>query len=422
VGSEAAKLLVLGLLGMVSVMLANRTVAIYHDGLRTSVIELWTGEKTRRELAAYAWSISIGFIVAYALPYSLATGILMIHIICLGADIIGMRIANLPLAGAVGFLYGVVATGAVDLFVAGMRHLPPALPNVHLLFLPLGYTFPLLAAVAAGQQFGFRWGSAASGLTLALWGLANWLLHTVAGGTNTVFSSGLLALAAVTAILVAVAWRVKGSSSSDLTFFEDKIRRIRGNWVYLLPVAALIALAGSRGWLGGEPIQIVMLNLDQRQAAAMVAAFSVIGFIPVQGMTGLVSGVWNQDGYPDWFLGAGYLIANPILAALAGVALMGVELLSLRWVARLLTTRPGMTSLGHAARDAMDTVPNLSILAGGVIAAVATAGPAGAFVIVAAYALNDLKGRPVVPLAVPVLAYLVVALFAGLGRRAGLLG
>jgi len=421
VRSEAEKLLVFGLLSMTSVVLANRTIAIYHDGLRTSAIELWTGEKSRRELAAYAWRISIGFIVAYALPYSLVTGILIIHIICLGADILGMRIAKVPLAGAAGFLYGVVATGAVDLFVSGLRHLPPALPNVHLLFLPLGYTFPLLAAVATGQQHGFRWGAAACGLTLALWGLANWLLHGL-GGSDTVFASGLLALAVVTAVLVGAAWRVKGESSSDLSFFEDKIRRIRGNWVYLLPVAALIALAASQGWLAGEPIQLVMLHLDQREVAAMVAVFSFIGFIPVQGMTGLVSGVWNQDGYPDWFLGAGYLITNPVLAALSGAALMGIELLSLRWVAKLLTTRPGITSLGHVMRDAMDTVPSLSILAGGVIAAVATAGPAGAFVVVAAYALNDLKGRPVIPLAVPVLAYLTVALVAGVGRQVGLLG
>ena len=41
--SEAGKLLVFGLLSMTSVVLANRTIAIYHDGLRTSAIELWVG-------------------------------------------------------------------------------------------------------------------------------------------------------------------------------------------------------------------------------------------------------------------------------------------------------------------------------------------------------------------------------------------
>ena len=50
--------------------------------------------------------------------------------------------------------------------------------------------------------------------------------------------------------------------------------------------------------------------------------FSSIGFVPLQGMTGLVSGVWNQHGYPDWFLGAGYLTPNPAIAAVAGAALM----------------------------------------------------------------------------------------------------
>ena len=76
------------------------------------------------------------------------------------------------------------------------------------------------------------------------------------------------------------------------------------------------------------------------EGAAVVAVFSSIGFVPLQGMTGLVSGVWNQHGYPDWFLGAGYLTPNRAIAAVAGAALMGVELLTLRRVAWLLTGAP----------------------------------------------------------------------------------
>jgi hypothetical protein len=40
--------------------------------------------------------------------------------------------------------------------------------------------------------------------------------------------------------------------------------------------------------------------------------------------------------------------------------------------------------------------------------------------VVAAYYLNDVRGRPVTPLAVPVFAYLLVAVLSGLGLRLGL--
>lgn len=51
--------------------------------------------------------------------------------------------------------------------------------------------------------------------------------------------------------------------------------------------------------------------------------------------------------------------------------------------------------------------------------AIHAAGPAGAAVVVAAYYLNDVKGRPVTPLAVPVFAYLLVAVLSGQGMRLG---
>jgi hypothetical protein len=136
-------------------------------------------------------------------------------------------------------------------------------------------------------------------------------------------------------------------------------------------------------------------------------------------MTGLVSGIWNQDGYPDWFLGLGYVIGNPFGAAFAGAAAMGVELVSLRAVGRLLVTRPGVSDLGNAIRVSLDVLPSITVLAGGVFAAIAVAGPVGACVVVAAAYLNDLKGRPITPLAVPVFAYLLVAVVHGIGANLG---
>ena len=136
-------------------------------------------------------------------------------------------------------------------------------------------------------------------------------------------------------------------------------------------------------------------------------------------MTGLVSGVWNQHGYPDWLLGAGYLTSNVAVAAVAGAALMGLEIAALRRVAWLLTARPGVTTLASAAREALDIVPTLAMVAGGVLAAAAVGGAAGASVVIPVVLLNDRRGRPVMPLAAPVIGYLLVLVGAGAMAQLG---
>jgi hypothetical protein len=216
-----------------------------------------------------------------------------------------------------------------------------------------------------------------------------------------------------------VSLRQRAEEVMDLAFFDDNVRRIRSNWWALLPIAGLIAITGSQLWMGGEPVQVGLLGTDHPEGAAAVALFSTFGFLPLQGMSGLVSGVWNQHGYPDWLLGAGYLTSNVAVAGVAGAALMGVELLTLRRVAWLLTARPGVTTLASAVREALDIVPAVAMLAGGVLAAVAVGGPAGAFVVVAVVLLNDRRGRPVMPMAAPVIGYLLVLLGAGLAHKLG---
>jgi hypothetical protein len=419
VGNETTKLVVIGVLAAVSAVSAQRNIAIYHDGLRTSLADLETGQKSRPQLARYAYTISIGFVIAYALPFALASGILTIHMILLGTDVIGVRSRRVIEAAAGGLLWGVVVVGSVDLFVAAVERLPLVTNGRELLWMPLTYALPLLGAVTASEAHGFRAGVVATLATLVVWGGAYAVLHAAAPGSATVFASGLIALGVTMATLVVIAFRDTSDDTTDLSYFDANIRRIRGNWITLVPIAGLIAVTASAGWVGGEPVQVALLSSHHLQGAAVIAVFSTIGFLPLQGMTGLVSGVWNQDGYPDWLLGAGYLTTNPLVAALAGAGLMTIELVTLRRVAAVLTSRPGVTSLGNAARDALDIVPTLAMLAGGVLAATAVGGPVGAFVVIGAYALNDKRGRPVMPLAVPVFGYLAVLVATGISHKLG---
>ena len=418
---DLVKIVVLALLSGTGVLAVTRTAAVYHDGLRTSIPELWQGGRARRELSRYSYQISIGFIVAYALPYSLATGIIIIHILLLSADMIGLWFRREWQAVVVGVLYGAAVTVAVDAVVDGLQQLTAFAAGRELLFAPLAYTFPLLAAVAIATQYGLRWGGFSALATLGAWRVADAALAGGDFGSALTPTGGAISLALMTVVLVVAALRGPASdAAADLTPYDAGIIRIHSKWPLLVPPAVLIAVAASQGWLAGEPAQLVMLAIGSPEAAAMVALFSAVAFVPLIGISGMVSGVWNQDGYPDWFLAAGYLLRNPILAAIGGAVLIGVELISLRRVGRFLATHPTVHGVGSAARDALDTVPNLSILAGGVAASVALAGPLGAAGVIGTYALNDAKGRPVMPLAVPVFAYLAIAIIANLTQTIGL--
>jgi hypothetical protein len=417
------ELLVISAVGALAALAVNKSVAAYHDGLRTSLRDLWTGDTTRAKLAKYSLTISTGFVVAYALPLSLASGIVVIHLVFLGTDYLGIRIRQPVLAALAGAAYAAAASLVVSAFFQAAGHLPGFLPSTALLWAPVLATIPIMPAMAAGHQHGFRWGAIATAVTLVLWAGSAGVLRALGHAPASCLRfGGLIAFAAMSVAIIVAAWRQPGTPSNELDFFTDRIARIRKGWPYLVPLGALIAVAAAGGSFAGEPAQLAAVADGQWGLAGGAALLTAASYFPVQGMTGLVSGIWSPTGYADWLLAGGYLVHNPVLAAPVGAALVVIELLTLKQVARVLTGRPGITSLGHAIRDAMDVVPQFSILAGAVLAATSIAGPIGACVVIGGYALNELKGRPVIPLAAPVIAFLVVGLGAGVARSAGWIG
>jgi hypothetical protein len=402
--------LVFGLLAASSALAVHKTAAVYHDGLRTSVPELWQQQRPRVDLAKYSYSIGIGFILAYALPYSLATGIVVIHIILLTSDVLGLWFQRVWVVIASSFLFGAAVTVVIWAAAFGLQQLPGFGDALDQMFAPVAATFPFLAAVAIAHQFGLRWGIGAAVLTLAAWRL----FDTVLDGAKSELSmeSGAMALGLMTAVMVASAFFGPASPSAGDEPYLEGIKRVRRHWPYLVVPPVLITVAAAEGWLAGEPLQLVLVAVGSPEAAAAVAFFAAVAFVPLIAMTSSVSGVWNQDGYPDWYLGAGYLVREPVGAVAAGLALVAVELGSLRRVMRLLLTRPRLHGIGSAARDALDVVPGVSILAGAVVAAADLSGVLGAGIVVLVYAFNEAKGRPVMPMAVPVFGFLMVALTA----------
>src|SRR4051812_49039529 len=105
---DILKMIVFAIMSGYATFLANRAIAVYHDGLRPIFPEYLNGNMTRRELAGVSFAISIGFITGFAMPITIATGIIVIHIVLLAADIIGTSIKNTVLSVFVGVIYGAV--------------------------------------------------------------------------------------------------------------------------------------------------------------------------------------------------------------------------------------------------------------------------------------------------------------------------
>ena len=98
------KMVVFALMGGYATFLANKTIAVYHDGLRPMMPEFINGNINHREMLGISFAISIGFITGFAMPITLATGIIVVHIVLLAADIIGVSIANTVISVTIGCL------------------------------------------------------------------------------------------------------------------------------------------------------------------------------------------------------------------------------------------------------------------------------------------------------------------------------
>jgi hypothetical protein len=102
------------------------------------------------------------------------------------------------------------------------------------------------------------------------------------------------------------------------------------------------------------------------------------------------------------------------VAAAAGAAVMAGEVALRRRSTRLVMTRPVLSELATAIRDALGDVSLVALTVGGLLLASAVAGPLGMVVAGAAWFANEHLGRPVTRLAVTPAA----AILVGVGAEA----
>lgn len=420
------RVVVLGLLSLWAAVLANRNIAVYHDGIRPIMGEYIEGRMKKAELIGISFAMSFGLIIGFGIPFSLTSQIILIHCILLGTDVIGIASPNKYVAGALGLAYGVGLTLGLGWVVELFKSLPiNIMDSMMMIGDPIVISFSVLPALAVAYQFGSKKGLFTLGISL-LARVAIAKINPIMINESKVNISpdgvalavGMIALMIFGIILSNKNRGTANAEESNLALFSDKADRIKRNLVPLLIMGALISTGASLHFIGGSPMDVTFLAKGQVSEAIMIAFIKVIGYIPLVVTTALVSGVWATGGICDWLFGLGYLV-NPIAAPFVGAAGMGVEVYGVKYLAKVLDKYPEIRKSGDHIRTAMTQILEVALLVGGMMAANAMAPSFGFFLVAGLYIINIISGTRVVKMAVaPVAAILVgvlVNVFALLG-------
>ena len=400
--------LVVALLGALAAILSNAGIAVFNDGFRAIVPEYLEGRMDKKALAATSFAISFGLVIGFGIPVSIAASIILIHSILLGTDIIGSFCPSgkkgLAISGVVGALYGVgIVYGlqfVVDLFAMLPVNFLDALKQVGT---PITVAFAVFPALVVSYQFGIKKGFLTGIVALIVRQItAIYGTFTINGASVKLDQEGMALLAGMI-IMIAFAMQEKPDPNApqiDLAaIFEERVKKIKKNLPLLALMGGLISAATSLTLVAGDPISLNLLAEGKTTEAAMTAFARGIGFIPLVATTAISTGVNAPAGMTFVFV-VGFLIGNPILAFVAGAAVMALEIYFLDGLAKLMDKFPGVRKCGDNIRTAMSKVLEVALLIGGMMAAQAMAPGLGLFVVVGLYVLNKTSKKPIVDMAV----------------------
>lgn len=403
-------------IGALASLLANKGIAVFNDGFRPVVPQYFEGKLNRKELAATSFAISFGLVVGFGIPTSIAASIILIHSILLTTDIIGVFFKDdlVGMIGSliVGALYGLgILVGlqfVVDLFAKLPFNFLDSLGQVSA---PVVASFAIFPAVAVANQHGFKKGAIIGVVSVFVWFLVKKFGVFSIGEAKVALNAEGIAMLVGTIMMIVFAAQVKTTNSTknqDLTsMFADKVSKIQNNWWLLALMGGLISLGTSQLIIAGDPTSLALLSEKQMTNAAMAAFARAIGFIPLVFTTAIVTGVYGPAGATFVFVTGILLNGNPILAFIAGAAVMVAEILLINVFARGMDKFPGVREMGEHIRTSMSRVLEIALLVGGVTAANSMAANIGLLFVIGFYLLNKKSKKPIVDLAVgPVAAIL----------------
>ncbi len=419
-------IILIALIGALAAVMANMGIAVFNDGLRPIMPEHIEGRMTRKELAATSFAMSFGLVIGFGIPFSLTASIILIHSILLGTDIIGTFSPGgrkgAIISGVVGALYGIGILKGLEGVVKAFELLPVNfMGSLGQVGAPIVIAFAAFPALATGYQYGAKKGLINLTLSVIARQIAIILSPIKLGTASININPEGTALIVGMVILLAYAMREKSEEEAiDLvSVFGERVKRIKKNLPILMVAGALVAAATASNLMAGDPISLNLLKEGKNIDAGFAALARGIGFIPLIASTAIATGVYGPVGMTFVFA-IGLFVGNPLIAAVLGAVVIGVEVLLLDQIAKFLDKFPGIRKSGDNIRTAMSKLLEIALLVGGMNAANAIAPGIGFFVVVGLYILNEIAGKPVVRMAVGPIAAIVVGILINILALVGL--
>lgn len=420
---DIIQLIVVGALGALAAMMANKGIAVFNDGLRPVMPEYLEGVIGKKELAATSFAVSFGLVIGFGIPVSLGASVILVHSILLMTDIIGTWAPEgkkgTIIAGIIGAFWGIGITiglqVVVDLFALMPVNFLDALGAVGT---PIVIGFAVFPALAIAYQHGFKKGALTLGFsTLALVLVKRFGTITLASGTTFTLSAEGMALLVGMILMVFFAVRVKGEGTDNqnlVSIFVERVTKIKKNALLLSLTGGLVAAATSLVIIAGDPISLNLMSEGKFGEAALAAFARGIGFIPLVFSTAIVTGVYSPSGTTFVFVIGILLQGHPIFAFIAGAIVMFIEIMLLNGAAKGLDRFPGVREMGEHIRTSMNRVLEIALLIGGALASEQIAPGIGYFWLIGAYLLNQTAKKPLVNMAVGPVAAIALGIIVNI--------
>ncbi|MDE9437563.1 YhfT family protein [Xenorhabdus bovienii] len=426
---DPSKAGLLAAIGAIAAMMANRGIAVFHDGLRPLLPEYLEGRMSRKALAATSFALSIGLVVGFGIPFSLAAPIVLVHSLLLGTDMIGIWCANsrrgFIASGIIGALYAIALLAGLRSVVELFAMLPVNFTDdLKKVGDPIVACFALFPAIVVGYQYGYR-----KGLWVMLTALIGYLATKAIGPLSfggmiekpvSLDPNGAALLLSMIAMFYfamrerpAQSAEQKGANEVLVGLFSTRIERIQKNKWLLILCGGLTASAATMSFslLAEGPVSLQLMAQGEQTNALLVALARAISFVPLVGTTAIATGVYSPNGMKFVFV-AGLATNNPWVAFIAGGITMFIEIQLLAKIAIWLDKYPGVKACSGHIRTAITKMLEVALLVGGMIASNAILPGIGFMIVAGIYLLNRTSRRPLVEMAIGPIATIAVGILA----------
>ncbi|MFB7268785.1 YhfT family protein [Streptomyces sp. NPDC056244] len=413
---------------------SHMALAVFNDGVRPFMLDFIQGRSQRSATTAVSFGLSAGFIFGLGAPMALSSGVLNPWLLFLPTDILGILAPRKWLAPLLGGAWGALVvfglSGAND-----VAHDLPVdfLTAMQQMSTPILFLFTLFPVLAITRQFGRLRGGLAAVLELALVIMTMKLWPTVFAGSLAMAAGVLLLIgfavrkdlvqrkADQAAALAAANQAARVHTAGDqkareqasgtgqppgneaaadpmASLFSSSALRLRRHLPLFMALGAGVCVLAQMHIFGGGEATSFLIAKGQYSEAAQVDFYRVFGFVPLIATTALASGAYGIAGFTLVYP-IGYLLPNPLLAAVIGAVVFALEVLTLSSIGRVLGKLPSVRDSSEYLRAAITETLGLAILFGSLLAANVMGGGLAILIVGGLYLLNEAMGRPVVRMA-----------------------